>query len=210
MSRAIRIYLLLFGVIAGAVLLLFLVAESLNLSLLQDPTPTLRESGWTAPLISIGIMGSDIILPIPSSVLMTANGRLFGAIGGAITSLLGALLAGGIAYALGRLSERWVDRHTTPGDRERTRHFINRYGLFAIILSRPVPIFAETVAVVAGAARMQPGLYAAGIVLGSVPISVLYALAGAYAVDWQAGAISAVIVVVLSGIFFLVGRRLPG
>ena len=56
-----------------------------------------------AALVRISLLAADILLPIPSSVVMTFNGSLFRLIPGAIVSLVGLLIGAVIGYWLSRL-----------------------------------------------------------------------------------------------------------
>ena len=58
------------------------------------------------------------------------------------------------------------------------RAFCDRWGGFAVICSRAMPILPEVVAVLAGLARMRFGRFLASLVLGTVPTAVLFAMIG--------------------------------
>jgi membrane-associated protein len=63
---------------------------------------------------------------------------------------------------------------------ERTKHFFDRYGARAIILARFIPIVRTFITVMAGAARMKFGPYAAYTIVGGVLWGVGVTLLGYY------------------------------
>jgi membrane protein DedA with SNARE-associated domain len=101
------------------------------------------------------------------------------------------------------LSERLV----TPLERERADLLLKRWGTLAIIVTRPVPLLAETVAIMAGASPMGWGRTALAALAGSLPPALLYALTGASAGKFQNTALMFVFVLLVTGFFWMVGRR---
>lgn len=197
-----------FWVLAAAVftvlLIAFVVVEALRIPLLTDPAGTLG-GGPLAGALSVGLLVVDVVVPLPSSVLMTLNGTLFGVFPGAALSLLGGTLATVVAVAIGRYGGPLVDRLVTPEQRASAERVFERYGLVAVAATRPVPLIAETVAVVAGTARLSWGrAWLAGAIGNLVPASV-YAVAGATAEDAVSGFVVLAGVIVLTGALWLVG-----
>ena len=60
---------------------------------------------------------------------------------------------------------------------------LDRFGPVAVMVSRPVPIMMETLSFLAGLARMPRLTFLLASLAGTIPISVLYAYAGAYAME---------------------------
>ena len=59
-----------------------------------------------------------------------------------------------MAYALGRASRGWVHRLVAPEEQRRAADLVRRHGASAVTLTRPVPILAETVGIIAGVERL--------------------------------------------------------
>ena len=72
---------------------LILFALTFNLPFASDASAILDENSITAALISLLMLGSDIILPVPSSVIMLLNGKLFGIAEGTLISTAGLVLS---------------------------------------------------------------------------------------------------------------------
>lgn len=95
-----------------------------------------------------GLLATDVILPIPSSIIGTLLGARLGFLPGLIAAWTGMTLGNLVGYGLGRLmlahfGDRLPRAPTAP----------------ALFLSRPVPVFAEAVTFTAGAERMPPGRF---------------------------------------------------
>lgn len=194
---AARPYLLLAGVMVLASLAGFAIAEALHVPLLIDPSAVLdgREA-VVAAAFGTALLVADVVAPVPSSLVMVAHGALFGPVIGAALSLAGRVGATAAGAALGRAGQRRLG--PDPSQRRRAEELVARWGPGAVVLSRPLPVVAETVSVVAGAAGMPwPHLLiAAG--LGALPEAILYAIAGSAAASFGNAALVFVAVVVLA------------
>ena len=85
---------------------------------------------------------------------------------------------------------------------------LERWGALAIVVTRPVPLLAETTAVMAGASAIGWRRAALAAFAGSLPAALLYALTGAVAAGFQNGALMFCFVILVSGVFWLGSRRL--
>lgn len=172
-------YLLLTAGVLTVVLGLYLLAVGLEIPVLTDPVPLMRRSGTLAAVIGVGLLSVDVVVPVPSSLVMIAHGALFGLWGGAGLSLLGGAAATLVGFLAGRFFRDPVHRLTDPRLRARAERLLGRWGWLAVLATRPVPVLAETVAVLAGATSMRwPGVLAAGVLGNAVP-ALAYAWAGA-------------------------------
>ncbi len=194
------------GLILGIFLTLFLLVEALGVPLLTDPSPWLERGGVMAALVGIGLLVADVVLPVPSSLVMVAHGALFGVPAGALLSLVGSLGAALVGFAIGRQGGPLLSRLVPTEERERADRLLNRWGGLAIVVTRPVPLLAETVAILAGASPLGWGRAALAALAGSLPAALLYALTGALAASFQSGALVFGIVLLVAGLFWLIGR----
>ncbi|MDA0321717.1 MAG: VTT domain-containing protein [Verrucomicrobia bacterium] len=199
-----------------ALLALFGVATALDLPVLRDPTPLLeRSSRGYAAAVSVALLIADVLLPVPSSFLMIGNGTLFGPGMGALISVVGSMGAAWFGYGLGRLGAgRVLQRILSPEENRRAQELLGRHGGIAVIVTRPVPILAETVAIVAGGTRMSLFVFSITSLLGCIPVAVIYALAGARSSTISHPALVFGIPLLLGSAYWLVARviqkRNPG
>ena len=186
--------------------ILFLIVEALGVPLLSDPTPWMKHGGVVAASIGVGLLIADVVLPVPSSIVMVAHGALFGVFWGTMLSLIGSVGAAVFAFAIGRRGGALLERVVTPAERARASNILARWGTLAIIVTRPVPLLAETVAIMAGASSMTWRAVIIASIAGSLPPALLYALTGAAVANLQNTALMFGIVLLIAGLFWVVGK----
>ncbi|MGZ5444767.1 MAG: TonB-dependent receptor domain-containing protein [Thermoanaerobaculia bacterium] len=194
--------------IAFALLLTLAAATMSGFPLLDDPSPVMRAARPIAAIAGVLLLIVDVLLPVPSSPIMVANGALFGIAGGTLLSLagsVGAVLAG---FALGRAGNDLIRRVVTPREHERAGTLLRRWGVFAIAISRPIPIVAETVAILAGGSPVTWTQALLAAIAGSLVPAAVYAWAGASA---QTPGMQTMIfagVIAIASLLFVAGRRI--
>lgn len=203
-----RRYLLTMGGMLAFFLCLFLLVEALGVPLLVDPSPWLNRGGAAAAALGVGLLVADVLLPVPSSLVMVAHGALFGVVGGTLLSLLGSTGAAMFGFWLGRRGGRFLERLVPPEERARADLLLERWGTLAVVLTRPIPLLAETVSIMAGASKLGWGRTALAALAGSLPPALLYALTGAAVANFQSATLMFLFVLLVTGVFWAVGRRL--
>ncbi|HEY4422577.1 MAG TPA: VTT domain-containing protein [Pyrinomonadaceae bacterium] len=198
-------YLLTVVALIACFTILFVIVEALGVPLLSDPTPWMRHGGVLAACIGVGLLIADVVLPVPSSIVMVAHGALFGVLWGTMLSLLGSVGAAVFGFAIGRHGGALLERAVTPAERERASSILARWGTLAIIVTRPVPLLAETVAIMAGASSMKWRALILSSFAGSLPPALLYALTGAAVANLENTALMFGIVLLIAGLFWLAG-----
>ena len=111
-------------------------------------------------------------------------------------------------FAIGRRGGRVLERVVSPAERARADYLLARWGALAIIVTRPVPLLAETVAIMAGASPMSWSSVTLASLAGSLPPALLYALTGAAVANFQSTALMFGVVMAVAGLFWLIGRLL--
>ena len=199
-------YCAIVGGIVAFLLILFLLGEGTGVPLLRDPSPWLGSTGTlTAALLGTGLLVVDVVLPVPSSAVMVAHGALFGVVGGTLLSVGGSTGATLVGFFLGRRGGRLLARLVPPEERARADHILSRWGGLAIVVTRPVPLLAETVAIMAGTSPLGWRQAALATFVGSLLPALLYALTGATTAALTSGVLVFGLVVLVAGIFWLVG-----
>lgn len=200
-------YWTVFGAMIVFFLLLFLLVEWLQIPLLTDPSPWLGHGGAMAALVGVVLLIADVILPVPSSLVMIAHGALFGVALGTALSLIGSVGAALAGFALGRRGGRLLDRLVSAEERERIERMLEQWGALAIVVTRPVPLLAEATAVMAGASAMSWQRVAIASFAGSLPPSLLYALTGSVAASFQNVTLMFCFILLISAAFWFISRK---
>lgn len=161
---------------------------------------------WAGP-IGAGLLIADLILPVPTTVIIGAMGAVLGATAAALWGWAGLTLAGLLGFALARLGERrWADRLASPAERDRSRAFFDQWGGLAVVLGRMLPILPEALSITAGLSGMRPRHFVIAVTLGSIPPAIAFAWIGEKAVDSPGPAFFAL--VLLMALFWLAYRKL--
>lgn len=195
------------AVLVLAMLLLFFTVQALQLPFLAENTSfLLSQKKWVAGLAGIGLLIADVVAPVPSSVIMLANGILFGSAWGTLLSLAGGMGAAIAGYWLGVQGERAGKRWFGDESLARANSFFRKHGAIAVIVSRPIPILAEATTIIAGVSRMPIQRFVAAVFTGLLPTAIIYAVAGAYTVNLKSGLYAFLAVILLAGVVWMIGK----
>lgn len=146
-----------------------------------------------------GLLALDLLLPIPSSIVGALLGGRLGFWAGGAFTFVGLMVGHSIGYALGRLAPaRWASELPEAPS------------WIALLLSRPVPVFAEALAIAAGAERVPLGAYFSSVALGDLIYAAVLAADGAAllpegAWSWGAGLVLPMLLPVIG---YLTWRKL--
>jgi uncharacterized membrane protein YdjX (TVP38/TMEM64 family) len=133
-------------------------------------------------LIGIGLLIGDLVLPVPTPPVMATLGTLYGPFLGGLIASTGSVLAGLTAYGLARgFGHRGIRLLADDDELARFRAFFDSWGTAGIIASRALPVVPEIMTLLAGAAKMHFGRFLLALIIGSLPVGLLMAWAGAAA-----------------------------
>lgn len=137
-----------------------------------------------AALFIVAALTLDLFLPVPNGVTNTLAGAAFGFALGTLVIWLGLMGASLAGYAFGRwaarpLAKRWLG----ADDVDKAHKLAERVGPIALIVSRPVPVLAEVMAIAAGVSAMAFARFAVVMALANLGVAMLFAAIGAAAVE---------------------------
>ena len=169
-----------------------------------DPAQVMPAPNWVSALAGVGILAADVALPVFSSLVMALNGQLFGLWLGALLSLIGGLAAAALGYLLWASGSRWEERLLSQAELKTAHRLINRYGALALVLSRPVPMLAEALTLVAGLTGFGLRRALACSAMGLAPTALAFAALGDSPTAATGGFLA---VIAVSGILWWIGKR---
>lgn len=144
----------------------------------QGSVEWMRGTGW-AWAAGIGLIVSDVAIPVPSTAVMAGLGILYGPIVGGALAAIGSTLAGTIGYWLCRaIPRRAAMRFAGAKGMAEAHALFRRWGFGLIAISRWVPVLPETVAFLAGLIRVPFPRFFMALVSGTVPLGFTFATAG--------------------------------
>jgi uncharacterized membrane protein YdjX (TVP38/TMEM64 family) len=185
-------------------LALFVIGERWHVALVADPSAQMHQGGFFAALVGVGLLMADAVFPVPSSLVMITHGAVFGVVAGTLLSVVGSMGATLIGFALGRRGSALLTRCISPHERATADRLLARWGALAIMVTRPVPLLAETVAILAGASPIGWRRAAMAALAGAAPVAAIYALAGATVAGSESGVLVLAIALALGGCAWLV------
>lgn len=188
----------LVAALAAMVIVTKLIAEDLlGLDLAARATRWMATPGVGAGSVIVGLLAVDILLPVPSSLVMVASGAVFGTAWGSVLSLVGSIGGEWLGFELVRRYGRRASRRLV-GDEElaRLNQIFATHGAAAVVITRALPVVMETMSVVAGLSTMPRATFLAASLLGTAPIVVLYAYAGSVSRD--AGSVVPAVIMVIA------------
>jgi uncharacterized membrane protein YdjX (TVP38/TMEM64 family) len=126
------------------------------------------------------LLASDILMPVPSSLVSTACGMTLGFWGGTCASFAGMSVTALAGYCIGRYAAPSAARLIGAREAALLRDFHRRHGVWLLLVLRPVPVLAEASVVFSGVSRLPAGRVAAVTALGNLVVSAVYAAVGVW------------------------------
>ena len=181
MTRGGRSLLILTLLLLAGIIVPFLIwGDRFDAALtLEGSRAWMEQYGRWAWLAGVVLLVADIVLPVPSTVVMSALGWMYGWWLGGLAAAAGSMLSGIIAYTacrwLGRGVARWL-----AGDEglRKAEEIFARRGGWLVALSRWMPVLPEAVACLAGLAKMRRRVFFPALACGSLPTGFVFAAIG--------------------------------
>ena len=144
----------------------------------------LESFGHWAWLVGMALLVSDLVVPLPSTVVMSALGYVYGIAVGGLFAFLGAMGSALLGYGLSRwIGESVAVRLTGKEGLEAGRDLFTRYGAWVVALSRCLPVMAEVMACLAGMTRMPWRRFVLASMAGCLPMGFAFAAVGHLGAD---------------------------
>lgn len=196
--------------VASLVLVVWLIwGQGLEAAVTTD---YLTRHGHWAWAIGLGLLISDIILPIPGTVVMSGLGYIYGPVVGGLLAAVGSTFAGLVAYGCCRLvGQRVAVKLLGQADFERGQQLFHAGGGWVVAVSRALPILPEAIACTAGLVRMPFYKFLGALLCGSLPMGFIFAAIGASGKSQPAWAIglSVALPAILWALSRLISRNVP-
>jgi uncharacterized membrane protein YdjX (TVP38/TMEM64 family) len=134
---------------------------------------------WHVGLATIGLLATDIFLPIPSSFVSTYAGARLGAVEATAASWLGMSLGACLAFWLARTwGKPLVLRLSKPDELARMQDLIQRYGAAGLVIVRPLPVLAEASVLLFGMHGLSWNRFLPAVLASNFVIAGLYSAFG--------------------------------
>lgn len=158
-------------------------------------------------IVSFLILASDIVLPVPSSIILYLNGYFIGIIAGTAVSLSGLMVGCVIGYYIGSISSNIFKSESN----QKANQILSKFGPSAIFLTRGIPILSESVCFVCGYNKTKLKQYLIFNFLGYLPVCLLHAIFGKMGyVGTNTFLLSFTCSIALSVVFWFFGKKILG
>ena len=145
-------------------------------------------------------------------VVMVLSGAAFGVLWGSVLAFVGSIGGEWLGFELARrygtsLSTRFIG---DAAERERLNRILTTHGAAAVAVTRALPVVMETMSVVAGLSTMKRRTFLLASTIGTLPIVVIYAYAGAMSREMDSVVPAVVIMIAVAGAGFVWYRASVG
>jgi uncharacterized membrane protein YdjX (TVP38/TMEM64 family) len=137
-------------------------------------------STWYVAVAIFALLASDVVLPIPSSLISAAAGVLLGFWKGTAVIWFGMTGACLLGYVLGARASGFARRFVGDDGIARAERLAAQYGDVGFVVCRPVPVLAEASVIFAGLVRTPFRRFAQLVSWSNLGIAMGYAAVGAF------------------------------
>jgi 3-dehydroquinate synthase len=148
-----------------------------------DWLQSISQNRPTAASLVVFGLSADILLPIPSSMLAVWGSVSLGPVAGFAAIWFGLCVSCVVGYGLGAMSNTWLLKKLfiRTQDMLDARRLSTRYGSWALVMLRAVPVLAEASVITAGLMRMPFRHFMLITSMSNAGIALIYTLVGGYA-----------------------------
>ena len=164
-------------------------------------------SGGLAASIIVALLALDVFLPVPSSIVSTGAGVLLGFWRGVAVIWIGMTIGCVIGYAFGAKAAGAARRLVGDDGLARANQIMERHGNWALVVSRPIPVLAESSVVFAGIVRSPVRPFVWMTTLSNLGIALAYTAVGAFSMQMQSFLLTFLAALALPGIAMLLGKK---
>ena len=137
--------------------------------------------GALAPVVSAILMVfQSVIAPLPAFLITFANGTLFGFWWGSLLSWSSSMVGAAFCFYIARyLGMQRITRFISQPAVEKANDFVEKYGIYAILIARLMPFISfDVISYFAGATRMRFLGFWIATGIGQMPATLVYSYLG--------------------------------
>ena len=165
-----------------------------------------QASTWFTVLAMVGLLGSDVVLPIPSSIVSAGAGMLLGFWSAVAVIWVGMTISCLVGYLIGATSASAAKRFVGNDGLTRASALAESYGDMMIVVSRPVPGLAEASIIFAGVVGTPFARFFVMTSSANLGIALGYAAIGAFSMQVESFLVALVGALAVPGLAMLAAR----
>ena len=144
-------------------------------------------AGSNKILVSVMVifaLTADVILPVPNGITNTFAGMSLGWAISSVIVWIGLNLGATFAYTLGRFAGRPIAKKLVSNKEfEEVRASLKNFNVIGLIVSRPVPGYAELIAITAGLSKIPFRLFLLVVSTTNIGVAIIFSGIGAAAIE---------------------------
>ena len=144
-------------------------------------------AGSNKILVSVMVifaLTADVILPVPNGITNTFAGMSLGWAISSVIVWIGLNLGATFAYTLGRFAGRPIAKKLVSNKEfEEVKASLKNFNVIGLIVSRPVPGFAELIAITAGLSKIPFRLFLLVVSTTNIGVAIIFSGIGAAAIE---------------------------
>ncbi|MEM8530780.1 MAG: TVP38/TMEM64 family protein [Chloroflexota bacterium] len=133
---------------------------------------------WTLVVSLIMMILQAVIAPLPSTLIIGANGVIFGVWQGVLLSWFGVLAGASMSYWLARwLGREFIIRWLGTKHMQQVDQMSERDGFWIVLMARLIPIISlDVISYLAGLSRMEYWRFIIASAIGMLPSVIVYTI----------------------------------
>tara|TARA_A100000164_G_scaffold376258_1_gene412916 strand:- start:658 stop:1302 length:645 start_codon:yes stop_codon:yes gene_type:complete len=134
--------------------------------------------------IVILALAADVILPVPNGLTNTFAGMSLGWTISSFVVWIGLNLGATIAYFLGRFAGRPIAKKIISNEAfKEAEASLKDFNIIGLIISRPIPGFAELIAITAGLSKVPFKIFLLIVGIANIGVAIIFSGIGAAAIE---------------------------
>ena len=135
-------------------------------------------------LIVILALTADVFLPVPNGLTNTFAGMSLGWTTSSLVVWVGLNIGASIAYLLGRFAGRPIAKKLlTNKELIEAEASLKNFNIIGLIISRPIPGFAELTAITAGISNFPFKFFFLAVSITNIGVAIIFSGIGAAAIE---------------------------
>ena len=152
-------------------------------------------------LIVILALTADVFLPVPNGLTNTFAGMSLGWATSSLVVWIGLNIGASIAYLIGRFAGRPIAKKVLNNkELIEAEASLKNFNIISLIISRPIPGFAELTAITAGISNISFKFFFLAVSITNIGVAIIFSGIGAAAIENQSSSLVFFGVVILPAV----------
>ena len=154
-------------------------------------------------------MTADVLLPVPNGLTNTFAGMSLGWGISSFVVWIGLNMGAILAYSIGRFAGRPLAKKLISSQEfDEAESSLKNFNVMGLIISRPIPGFAELIAITAGLSKISFKIFLLVVSTTNIAVAIIFSGIGAAAVDNDSASLAFLGVAILPATLYFLYTKL--